>query len=89
MPKPRVLPAWLGPEWELSMQVCWQAHRLAVLTIAFAQHAGGQKSRSADLHNDVAHMSQCNVQLVAYSSTILLADVLEPGGMRGCLSICR
>jgi len=57
---PRVLPGWLGPEWELSMQVCWQAHRLAALTIAFAQHAGGQKSRSADLHNDVAHMSQGN-----------------------------
>jgi hypothetical protein len=48
---------------DFSLQVCRQAHRLAVLTIGFAQHADGQKSRSTILHNDVVHMSRATVQM--------------------------
>ena len=48
---------------DFSLQVCRQALRLAVLTIGFAQHADGQKSRSTDLHNDVVHMSRATVQM--------------------------
>jgi hypothetical protein len=58
---------------------CRRSHRLAIVTVAFAQHADGQKSKSTDLHNDVAQMSRAPPGCRAYSSTILMTDVLGPG----------
>ena len=51
---------------------CQQAHRLAIATVAFAQHADGQKSRSTDLHNDVADISRAPPPLLS-----LLLDYID------------
>jgi hypothetical protein len=47
----------LGPESGIEPPVCQPPHRLAIVTVAFAQHRDGQQSRSTDLHNDLAHIS--------------------------------
>jgi hypothetical protein len=66
---------------ESSLEHCQQAHRLAVVTVAFAQHRGGPRSRDRqNLHSDFVRIRRHHL-VARLTYTISVPDVLPWEGI--------